>query len=65
MNEVIRNAIVADENRTERVTARIALSLFTSAKRVERLPTVREWSPRETVRIVTQDHTPPYSWEVL
>ena len=34
--------------------ARLALSLYASARRVERLPTVREWLPTERVDLVPQ-----------
>lgn len=32
--------------------ARLALSLWTSARRVEPLPTVRVWEPRDVVNLV-------------
>ena len=34
--------------------ARLALSLYASDRRVERLPAVREWLPTERVEIVPQ-----------
>ena len=38
--------------------ARLALSLYASDRRVERLPTVREWLPAERVDLVhTIDHS--------
>lgn len=34
--------------------ARLALSLYASARKVERLPVIREYEPHETVLIVSQ-----------
>lgn len=37
---------------TNRIIAQIALSLYASAKRVERLPRVTEYQPHDTVQLV-------------